>query len=150
MSHLKVLFLQEGIHLFVACAIAFINYALTSSFFLTLLAFLICFFIDIDHLFDYFLYLRATGDKFNLISFLEGKYFALQRKVYLPFHAWEYVIIASILWYITGEPLFFVLFSALGAHYLVDQFTNMTLPLGYFILYRFKRSFVRKYITTLP
>src|SRR3989344_955256 len=54
------------------------------------------FFIDIDHLFDYFL---VFGLNFNLDYFLNSYQFISSRKVYVPFHAWEWVILLTYLFW---------------------------------------------------
>ncbi len=53
------------------------------------------FFVDADHLFDYFLYKKNLVIQFP--EFLQGKFFELTNKVYLPFHAFEYALLAIIL-----------------------------------------------------
>lgn len=51
-------------------------------------------FVDIDHLFDYFLYKKALV--FNFHEFLSGAYFDAVDKVILPLHGFEYTILMFI------------------------------------------------------
>lgn len=44
--------------------------------------------VDLDHLLDYFL---QFGFTFNLQQFLGGAQFSMSGKLYIFFHAWEYV-----------------------------------------------------------
>ena len=50
--------------------------------------------VDIDHLFDYGLYLLSHGGRFSLTTFLSGQYFAWSGTIYIPFHAWEWVVVS--------------------------------------------------------
>lgn len=52
--------------------------------------------VDLDHLLDYFLQFGLT---FNLQQFLSGAQFSTSGKLYIFFHAWEYVLIFSIVYF---------------------------------------------------
>lgn len=53
------------------------------------------FFIDADHLIDYFLFTRCR--RFDLKEFFSGTYFDQSGKVYVFAHGFEYVIILAVL-----------------------------------------------------
>lgn len=105
------------------------------------------FFIDLDHLFDYYL---VFGLNFNLRYFLESDHFLLSKKIYVPFHAWEYVILFSIYYLnlvkrfkntkikISKYILSFLLALTLGiySHLIIDTATNNIVLPGYSIIYR--------------
>lgn len=100
------------------------------------------FFIDLDHLIDYFL---AFGTTFHLDQFIKGAHFAVSGKNYVFFHAYEYpVILTAIAYFIKKRPLkMFILAFALGLtlHLIVDTVQNgMTLP-AYSIIYRLLHNF---------
>jgi hypothetical protein len=99
--------------------------------------------VDIDHFFDYFYWLKNSHTKFSLNAFLKGKYFNKCRKVYLIFHAWEWVILLLVSSFILEERSTVLLCAGLGlfAHLIQDQITNKPSYIGYSILFRIFSSF---------
>lgn len=102
------------------------------------------FFIDVDHLLDYFLFF---GTRFNLANFFNtGTYMDGSGKIYVLFHGWEYLF---FLWVggellskkkkIPGltEAMIFSYFT----HLLLDQFSFSSFHLGYFLIYRLLNNF---------
>jgi hypothetical protein len=110
------------------------------------------FLIDADHLFDYFM---TFGFSFNPHYFWNSIQFEVSRKVYVPFHAWEYIIILSIAFFYLDKKfkkkkqtylkviLSLILALNLGiySHLIVDTITNGVVPLGYSLIYRAKNNF---------
>jgi len=117
-----------------------------------LVALLSGFLVDADHLFDYFLYKKAFI--FNFSEFISGNYFRLAGKVYLPFHAFEYAIIAIIAGLLilkfTKEMqkhtkmivfLLLVFGISLSFHLAFDMFSYRPNWPAYFISYRITHNF---------
>lgn len=103
------------------------------------LAFAVAFFVDVDHLLDYFL---AEGCRLDLKSFLSGRYLGKGQRLLIIFHAWEYVLVLFVLYVLTRNPVFASLSIALFSHLCVDVITNrQVVNLGYFITYRVWNSF---------
>ena len=110
------------------------------------------FFVDSDHLFDYFLYKRAFD--FDLTEFFKGEFFDLAGKVYVPFHAFEYAFIAIGLGLVflktrksitEKKKLAAFLMLAFGIslifHLVFDTLTYKPKLPTYFILYRIYQQF---------
>ena len=102
------------------------------------------FFVDADHLIDYFLHF---GPKFVLQDFLNvTTYMGGSEKVYILFHGWEWLVILFLAgkylenkWKIKNLPL--VLILAYFAHLIWDQYTASPHPLGYFFTFRLLNRF---------
>jgi hypothetical protein len=99
------------------------------------------FFIDIDHLFDYFYQDGLRG--FDLHRFLSGKYFDDAGKVYLWFHGYEYAA-ALLLASAAIDSQRWLLLSvgaAMSCHLLYDLHHNSPNPQAYSIAYRLSQKF---------
>jgi hypothetical protein len=98
--------------------------------------------VDFDHFFDY---IRDNGLQFKRDHFYryfnEGKY----EKLYLLFHAYEYLMAIVLLIMITGNNLF-LMAIAIGffQHLFFDQITNPMKPMAYFLIYRIKNKFSKE------
>ena len=101
--------------------------------------------IDLDHLLDYFIYLKRSGKRFNLNFFLSGKYFEENKKVIVIFHSWEIAIFLYVLYYFIEDyllkNLFFFTFLSYLIHIIIDQLTNKPVILGYSTIYRLNKKF---------
>lgn len=104
------------------------------------------FFIDFDHLFDYFL---AFGTRLNLSYFLKGYQFLKSSAMYVPLHSWElvlmlvfFVVFAYKYFGLKTIQLLLLSFSlALFLHLIIDTTTNHVTIQGYSILYRMSHDF---------
>ena len=100
------------------------------------------FFVDLDHLIDYFL---AFGTNFKLDYFLSGYQFLKSDKIYVLFHGWEYVIILLLLvWGLKSRILRSVFLSiALGLffHLSTDIIIDGLPAKSYSLAYRASRGF---------
>ncbi|OGK26061.1 hypothetical protein A2954_02855 [Candidatus Roizmanbacteria bacterium RIFCSPLOWO2_01_FULL_37_12] len=147
------LFLHESVHILISLIIGYLVWCIYKkpfpSFFAAFLGGVL---IDLDHLVDYFF---VYGFNFNLVNFLKGYHFDISNKLYVPFHAWEYVVILNIL-YIYFEKkwkqkkvavfkiiLAFVLALNLGiySHLIIDTFSNGVESFGYSLIYRALNKF---------
>lgn len=102
------------------------------------------FFIDADHLIDYAIYKKFQG--FNLSEFLSGKFFDYSGKVYVLFHAFEYVFIFFILGFLFSNLswLFFSFGLSLLFHLLYDTLYNKPIWPTYFLFFRICKRFDHK------
>lgn len=110
------------------------------------------FIVDIDHLFDYYL---VFGFNFKPEYFLNSYQFSLSHKVFVPLHAWEWVILLIFFSLYLDKKikikkqkvlkllLSFTLALALGlySHLIIDTITNDVKPLGYSIIFRAVNNF---------
>jgi len=103
------------------------------------------FFIDLDHILEYFL---VFGLHFNFIYFLKGHQFLISNKMYLWFHAWEYVLVISIIiwvcWHqhITSMVIFLTALNlCIALHLITDCIINQFPPKNYSLIYRWNCNF---------
>lgn len=98
--------------------------------------FFVAYFLDLDHLFDYFVY---YGFHFSLLDFFRMKYFTPGAISLVPFHGWEWVLILGYLaqkkkWKTILTPIVFGMLS----HVILDAF-NVESVLFYSIVFRMSR-----------
>jgi hypothetical protein len=63
-------------------------------------------------------------------------------RLYVIFHAWEYIPLAWLAGYIMNNYTFSIVFSAAYlAHMIPDQLMNNVKPWGYFLTYRIMKKF---------
>ena len=109
------------------------------------------FFVDLDHLFDYFL---AFGFNFNLQAFLKGYQFVKIDKIYIPLHAWELPAVLLVIVFFVKKlnnlSKAFVTAFAVGLifHLTIDTVTNEQYFKSYFLSYRIEKKFELKELVT--
>lgn len=136
-------------HMLVHCILAVISFAVVwfwlGSFFWAVVSLLISVFLDVDHLFDYWL---AHGFNLDWRRFVEettdrgGLYFLKSGKLLILFHSWEILVLVwlgSLVWDLPWFSMAFI-FSFVP-HLLWDQLTYAKNPLMYFFLFRAWKRF---------
>lgn len=108
-----------------------------------IIALFVCVLLDLDHLVDYFLYLKRDRKRFNLNEFLSGTYFIEWKKFITPGHSWELVLIFMLMYAQYGYKLAIVLAVSLTTHYVIDYITNDVNRVAYFFLYRMQYGFAK-------
>ena len=95
--------------------------------------------IDVDHVIDYIIEFGVRSNWGNFFrSFSEGQY----AKIYIVFHAWEWLFVLGIVTLLTGgNPWAAGLVLGATQHMIFDQLTNGASALGYSILWRWSRGF---------
>ena len=103
-----------------------------------------CFFsgvlIDIDHYFEYYFHQRKfpAGYK-ELVDFCVP---FTKDKVYLIFHAWEYLFVLwALIYFCHLGHVWLGLAIGLTIHLILDQLTNPMKPLAYFLIFRIQKRF---------
>lgn len=108
------------------------------------------FLVDVDHLFDYFL---TFGTTFHLDDFLTGRAFLISKKIFVPLHAWELVIVLSLLIMNVKRKMlkYFLIALTLGlvSHLVYDAYSNDISLLGYSFFYRVIHNFDARYFSTM-
>lgn len=98
--------------------------------------------VDLDHFIDYFLY---YGPSFHLTQFLQGSEFASSNKLYIFFHAYEYVLILVILFVLFKDKLQKFLVATLAISLILHigiDIATFGVPLqAYSLIYRFATNF---------
>ena len=103
---------------------------------LILLGYIVTIGLDADHLLDYML---ATGwNGFSFKNFIYSDYMLMTGKVYLIFHAWEWVLLSVLFYLLFHEKYNFFLFIAIGiaAQLLFDTVSYGFNWDAYFIFHR--------------
>ena len=125
-------------HIFSGVLGAFFVYFLYNSFIYSSAFFFFSIFIDLDHLFDYFMFF---GFNFHLKYFLRRDYI-ISRKVYVPCHSWELVITLIVISIFLKIKLLCIISFALFIHLLIDQFFHHSQsPLFYLLSWRIINKF---------
>lgn len=92
--------------------------------------------VDADHFIDLFLWNKG---KFYLFDVFSADYFRQSGKLYIFFHAYEYVLLLIIL--ARWNKIFLVVALALLGHLIIDQLSYGPLEPNYFLLYRLFNNF---------
>lgn len=97
-------------------------------------------FIDLDHVIDYLR--RWKKRRLGISDFFRTDHWGPQGKLFLIFHAWEYLPLLLFLSLIPGFKLISLgLFWGMLLHLIMDHFLNHGHPYTYFLLYRWRRKF---------
>ena len=96
--------------------------------------------IDIDHYLEYCISKKKFPYRYK--ELLDFCLYHKESKLYLFFHAYEYLIILwlSIYFFDLGK-IWIGIAIGLTAHLIFDQFTNPIKPLFYFLTFRIKNKF---------
>ncbi len=95
--------------------------------------FLVAYFLDADHLFDYFLY---YGFHFSSSDFFRLNYFTPHGISLVPFHAWEWIGILGYISYKKGwKSIWTSITLGMLSHLILDSF-NVESVVFYSIIYR--------------
>jgi len=128
----------EIVHLTVGLTLALTIFYLSKSRSLALFSFLVNLLMDVDHLFDYFLYF---GLKFNLNDFLKGAAFDQSGQVYTLFHAWEWPVLLTLLGLKFQRKILWTLALTIFLHVLTDVLTNRMYFSDYSFIFRYLHDF---------
>jgi hypothetical protein len=135
MSLLYTYITHELIHVAVSSLLAYIVFLWFHSKRAGIICFTYGIFMDLDHLFDFFL--ATNGISFNIVSFFTMDYFTVNGKVFVPLHGWEYVILYLGIGFIKKyRDISISLSFAIIGHLLIDHISYGIKFSEYFILYR--------------
>lgn len=108
------------------------------------------FFIDADHLFEYFL---AFGLQFRPDYFFRGYMFYVLQKTFVLLHAWEYLIVLGfIIRFVKSYYIkYFLLAVCFGlfSHLIYDAYYNHVTLQGYSLLFRIFHDFDSRAISSI-
>lgn len=144
--------LHEITHIVLSLVVAWFFYRYAKNIWVYIVSFLGGFFLDADHLFDYFKF--KGGFAFNFQEFISSAYFDAVHKVFLLFHGYEYALILSIIaivllsiksiaWKSKQVFAFCLLAFSISTflHLVYDQLSYKPKPLTYSIIYRSSLNF---------
>jgi hypothetical protein len=95
-------------------------------------------FMDLDHIFDYWV---AHPFKMDIAHFFETCEEYKLPKTYLILHSFELVVPLGLLAYFTRSPWLMGFLLGWIPHIIFDHFMNRTYPLSYFFVYRMVNKF---------
>lgn len=134
-------------HAIITVPVAASTYYFTNSLFYTLLSIFLGFLVDFDHVFDYI----REEKRFNFRDMLIKSYLGDFKKLYVIFHAFEYIPVAWAISFIIKDYIFAVVFTvAYLSHMIPDQLSNNVKPFGYFFIYRLIKNFSMKETFNFP
>jgi membrane-bound metal-dependent hydrolase YbcI (DUF457 family) len=96
--------------------------------------------VDLDHFIDYWYFKRHIS--FDLQEFLHSRYWEGSKRLFILFHAFEYLPLVFLFWQAwKGRRWAVAATAAMSSHVLADHFINELRPFGYFIVYRAAKGF---------
>ncbi len=129
----EYLFFHELMHTIVVVPLLIVIWKKTENLKFVIVALLSAYLIDIDHLFDYW---GFYGLGFNLVDFFKMNYFTGPGLAFVPFHAWEWLIILFYLSYKKGWKSYLTSITlGIFSHLILDAIAVGSV-LFYFITYR--------------
>ncbi|MDP3974282.1 MAG: hypothetical protein Q8P92_05625 [Candidatus Daviesbacteria bacterium] len=144
---LKIFIIHELIHILLGLILFLSLSRIIKKYRLLFWAFLVSIFLDIDHLFDYFI---ALGAKLDINAMVTGSYFDTNTHTYIPLHSWELAVIMIILGWIKRRKNVgkFLIATGVGifTHLLVDQTWYQPIWNVYFLISRFAHNFIPSYL----
>ena len=129
---------HEIVHGLIALPFAYFLWRKTRNTRLVALLFFVTYFVDTDHLVDYFAYFGFVVDVPQMLAM---KFFDASGHIYVPLHGWEYLIVLGILTWKKGwKSLWAAILLGLSAHYIWDSIAVWN-PLFYSLLMRASTGF---------
>lgn len=143
--------IHEIVHFILSLVVGLVFAYIYKKWQLIVYSFLVGFFLDIDHLIDYFIYKKQFA--FNLDQFLFGTYFDLTNKVYIFFHSYEYVLLFLLIAIIilankkrirnasANAAVLLTIAASMFLHLIYDETYYQPRLLTYSIIYRASHNF---------
>lgn len=131
-------------HIAVSFSVSAVLYLVFRSHLLALSSFIFGIFIDLDHFFEYFLECGFNLDVKNFFLLAENYKF---KRTFLLLHSWELFLLFSALVFLSpASEILFGIFTGYAFHLVFDQFGNLSRPLSYSFIYRWKKDFLTEKI----
>jgi len=147
LDELKIFIIHELIHILLGLILFLSLSRIIKKYRLLFWAFLVSIFLDIDHLFDYFI---ALGAKLDINAMVTGSYFNTNGHTYIPLHSWELGFVLIALGWIRRRKNVgkFLIATGVGifTHLLVDQTWYQPVWNVYFLISRFAHGFIPSYL----
>ncbi|PIU83611.1 MAG: hypothetical protein COS68_03135 [Elusimicrobia bacterium CG06_land_8_20_14_3_00_38_11] len=131
-------------HIAISFSVSLGLYLIFHSYLLALSSFIYGIFIDLDHFFEYF---KECGFNLNVKKFFQlGENYGF-KKTFLFLHSWEIFLLFSAVVFVSSvSEILFGVFIGYAFHLIFDQFGNLSKPLSYFFIYRWKNDFLTEKI----
>ncbi|HAM39426.1 MAG: hypothetical protein A2474_07200 [Elusimicrobia bacterium RIFOXYC2_FULL_34_12] len=126
-------------HIIISFSVSAFLYFIFRSYILSLSSFIVGIFIDLDHFFEYFYH---CGFELNVKKFFKLAEEYAYKKTFLLLHSWElFLIFSALIFFSSANEILFGVYVAYTIHLLFDQFGNLSKPLSYSFIYRWKNKF---------
>ena len=128
-------------HIVISFSVSTILYLTFGSYLMAVSSFLFGIFMDIDHFIEYF---YDFGFSLNIKRFFDlcTKDYVF-KKTFLFLHSWELFLIYSLIVFISpASEILFGVFIGYAFHLVFDQLGNLSKPLSYSFIYRWKNDFL--------
>lgn len=131
-------------HIAISFSVSAVLYLVFHSYLLALSSFIFGIFIDLDHFIEYF---RECGIKLDIKEFFQLAETYSFKKNFLILHSWElFIVFSLIVLFSSPNEMLFGVFIGYAFHLIFDQFGNLSKPLSYSFIYRWKRDFLTEKI----
>lgn len=137
------LFFHELFHFAIGLAIGLYFFRKYKNIKLVLISLIASIFIDLDHLFDLWLYSTNFHQPFNPLAVISVDFFQLSGKIYILLHSYELIIILFALGYLypKGKYYAWVIAVSFLFHIIIDQLTYQPNIFEYSFIYRLINNF---------
>ncbi|MHA2039088.1 MAG: metal-dependent hydrolase [Promethearchaeota archaeon] len=126
-------------HIAFSTLVSGILYLIFKSWGLSIASLISGIFIDIDHIFDYFIEHRMH---FEYQKFMDFFYREKHQKITLLFHAWEWLLCIGLVTVLTNfNPWITGLFVGYGHHIISDYFYSKASIKTYSLIWRWRKKF---------
>ncbi len=132
-------------HVAASAALSAGIYAATASGKMAVWSFLAGVLPDLDHIIDYCLEYKKSIDIARIFKVCHNCEFT---KLRLFLHSFELVLLLAVASYITRSSVLTAVTLGFMQHMTFDQLTNTVYPPGYFLIYRWRKSFWADHIFT--
>lgn len=131
-------------HIVISFSVSVFLYAVFRSYILAAASFIFGIFIDLDHFFEYFMEYGLNLDIKKFFQVAENYGF---KKTFLFLHSWEiFLIFSAVVFASFASEILFGIFVSYAFHLIFDQFGNLSKPLSYSLIYRWKNDFLTEKI----
>ncbi|MEW6557556.1 MAG: hypothetical protein AB1349_09410 [Elusimicrobiota bacterium] len=126
-------------HIAISLSISVVWYLIFNSLKLSLALLLAGVLIDIDHLVEYF---REVGFKTDIKRFFYCcENYAFKKNI-LILHSWElFVVFSLVVFFMYPDLIIYGIYIGYSVHLVFDQLSNLSKPLTYSLIYRWKNDF---------
>jgi len=131
-------------HFIASVILALIYFVLTKSLEGAILCFIFGFFVDVDHLIDFWIYKKRITISKEIFEHFYEKF----GKVYVLIHSLEFVFLLILFGFLFPNLSGYLFGASVGllSHLMLDFVSYELHPLSYFLIYRITVKFDKKYI----
>ena len=139
--------MRPGYHITSSTILSGVLYLMTKSWGMAASCFISGILIDLDHVLDYLIIYGWRS--FTIRRFFYVFYHVQLKRIYLLFHAWEWLLFLLVAAGITDwNPWFTGLFAGIGLHMILDYIHNGGYIWSYSLILRWRNNF--DFETTFP